>query len=378
MSDIATDRAAETILLAEDSRDTALLVETMLRRGGFTTHVCENGRQALEWLADNDPALIISDWMMPLLDGVELCRRIRADRRLAHTYFMLLTARSGADNVAHALDAGVDEFITKPIHYDELLARVRAGLRQRRMTDRLVQAEKQRAIATLTRGMAHDFNNMLGSIVSNLSVLDPAQLSGEQRETLDDIRLALSRMSELTRQLLAFSGQGGYLRRPVDLNALVSKVMQLHHPHRIEWIKLDLQPDLPRIEGDPGQLEQVVFHLLENAVEALETRIGDVHVSTRLALEPPKAWDERPSERGPRVVLEVADEGVGMSSEVLSKVFDPFYSTKFPGRGLGMAAVQGIVSSHGGRVHVDSTEGEGTRVLVVLAGSPDPAPEGDG
>ena len=378
MSDIATDRAAETILLAEDSRDTALLVETMLRRGGFTTHVCENGRQALEWLADNDPALIISDWMMPLLDGVELCRRIRADRRLAHTYFMLLTARSGADNVAHALDAGVDEFITKPIHYDELLARVRAGLRQRRMTDRLVQAEKQRAIATLTRGMAHDFNNMLGSILSNLSVLDPAQLTGEQRETLDDIRLALSRMSELTRQLLAFSGQGGYLRRPVDLNALVSKVMQLHHPHRIEWIKLDLQPDLPRIEGDPGQLEQVVFHLLENAVEALETRIGDVHVSTRLALEPPEAWDERPSERGPWVVLEVADEGVGMSSEVLSKVFDPFYSTKFPGRGLGMAAVQGIVSSHGGRVHVDSTEGEGTRVQVVLAGSPDPAPEGDG
>jgi signal transduction histidine kinase len=363
-TDDPIDSERELILLVEDSDDASQMVTTLLEKQGLAVHRCANGEEALAWLAENTPALILADWMMPKVDGVELCRQIRQDLRLTGVYFLMLTARSGPANVTRALDAGVDGFLTKPVHIGELAARVRVGLRHRRMIEGLVQAEKHKAIATLTGGIAHDYNNMLGSVMANLALLRGAE---QPSETLvDEIDDAVLRMARLNDQLLAFSGQGNYRTQPVPLNELVERVISLHHQHRGEWIERSLAPDLPLTLADPVQLEQVVFQLLQNAFEALEGRRGVITVRTELRLA--AATDLRPTPESPPtwVALIVADDGPGLSAEARARLFEPFYTTKQVGRGLGMAAVQGIVTAHGGSVSVRSEERQGTTVTVTL------------
>lgn len=229
-ADDHVDGDRELILLVEDSDDASQMVTTLLVKQGLAVHRCANGEEALAWLEHNTPALILADWMMPRLDGIELCRQIRQDLRLTGVYFLMLTARSGPANVARALDAGVDGFLTKPVHIGELAARVRVGLRQRRMIEGLVQAEKHKAIATLTGGIAHDYNNMLGSVMANLALLRGAEQPS--LALIDEIDDAVLRMARLNDQLLAFSGQGSYRTQPVQLNELVERVISLHHPPR--------------------------------------------------------------------------------------------------------------------------------------------------
>jgi signal transduction histidine kinase len=358
------DQDRELILLVEDSDDAAQMVTTLLEKQGLAVHRCANGEEALAWLVDNTPALILADWMMPKLDGVELCRQIRQDLRLTGVYFLMLTARSGPSNVARALDAGVDGFLTKPVHIGELAARVRVGLRQRRMIEGLIQAEKHKAIATLTGGIAHDYNNMLGSVMANLALLRGSEQPNPA--LLDEIDDAVLRMARLNDQLLAFSGQGSYRTQPVQLNELVERVISLHHPHRGEWIERSLAPELPPALADPVQLEQVVFQLLQNAFEALEGRRGVIVVRSELVLAATPDLRPTPESPPPWVTLSVEDDGPGLNAEARARLFEPFYTTKQVGRGLGMAAVQGIVAAHEGSVSVRSEEGQGTSVTVVL------------
>ena len=354
----------ERILVVEDDLTLSQLITTYLKLGKYNCVLKRNGEEAWQWLTEHTPALVISDWMMPNMDGLELCRRVRREFRLCRTYFMLLTAREKPQDAAEALDAGVDDFVRKPVHQVELLARVRAGLRQKHLEEHRMRAEKLQSVATLTTGLAHDFNNLISSALSNLSVVE--RDNENEQDALSDIDIALRRMADLTRQLLAFSGQGKYLDRPVDLNQIVRRAL-LHHPRLPPRAgpDLSLRPELPSVRGDPTQVEQVVFNLLQNAVEAVQDG-GRLRLATNLQSELSDAWTQAPEGPPPWAVLEVQDTGVGMEPETLSRVFEPFFTTKFPGRGLGMAAVHGIVKGHGGEVYIDSRSGEGTRVELVL------------
>jgi CheY-like chemotaxis protein len=176
---------------------------------------------------------------------------------------------------------------------------------------------------------------------------------------------SVQRAACLTRQLLAYAGKGAFIRKPVSVSGVGEQAVAILLPSLPERIRLrtDFAADLPPLLMDPGQLEQMFSNLILNAVEAIpDGRSGNVTVRT--------AFENN------SVSIEVSDDGCGMDAETQKRIFDPFFSSKFPGRGLGLAAVEGIVRSLDGRIVVDSAVGAGTRMAVVLPVSQaaEPAP----
>jgi PAS domain S-box-containing protein len=229
---------------------------------------------------------------------------------------------------------------------------------------RAYHVQKLESIGVLAGGIAHDFNNLLHVVLGNADLARKhVPADSEAREHLDEVVRATLRAAELTQQLLAYSGRGAVESRQLDLSREVREMATLlrtaiSKQAMLDW---DLAEELPPVTADPTQLRQIVMNLITNASDALGDQSGTITLRTGLvesaesAAEPP-AW----------VFLEVSDTGCGMDSSTLQRIFDPFFSTKFTGRGLGLAAVMGIVESHQGHVRIRTAPGEGTTFRVVL------------
>ncbi|MEX2261751.1 MAG: ATP-binding protein [Bryobacteraceae bacterium] len=242
--------------------------------------------------------------------------------------------------------------------------KIMRDMTERRKTEQaLLQAQKLESLGVLAGGIAHDFNNLLTGILGNASLLlDDSSEIDPDRDRLEDIVNASKRAAELTSQLLAYAGKGRFLIARFDLSGLVAEMLHLIQasiPKHVD-LRLALAPRLPPIEADATQLGQIVMNLVINAAEAIGPEGGIVWVSTGLT------GDAR------NVCLEVRDTGHGMDEATQAKIFDPFFSTKFTGRGLGLAAVGGIVRGHKGRLQVESAPGEGSafRVFFPAAAGP--------
>lgn len=241
-----------------------------------------------------------------------------------------------------------------------------------RLQAQLLQSQKLQSIGTLAGGVAHDFGNLLAVIIGNLSIiLRKDSIPPKDKDLLRDIMDAAERASSLTRQLLAFARGGLQKPEPTNLNRHVESVLQIIRrttPRRIE-LKADLAPDLPGIIADPAQMEQVIMNLCLNAVEASGPS-GLVELSTaceELDADQAAALGLQP---GRYVRLQVRDHGCGMDEEIVGRVFDPFFTTKPTGRGMGLAATQGIVHSHKGQIQIESAVGKGTTAFVWLPVAP--------
>ena len=251
---------------------------------------------------------------------------------------------------------------------------VRDITERKRAEEALQQAQKLESLGVLAGGIAHDFNNLLMAILGNadLAVLD---LSGESpvRSCIEEIEKAARRAAELTRQMLAYSGRGRFVVKSIDLSQTVKEMTQLLRASTSKAItlNLDLQPGLPPIRADAAQVQQVVMNLVTNASEAIdEGQTGIVSISTGILHctreDLDRAYLKEPLAEGRYVYLEVADTGRGIDKETQSKIFDPFFSTKFTGRGLGLAAVLGIVRSHRGAILVEGEPESGSLFRVLF------------
>ncbi|MDZ7631959.1 MAG: ATP-binding protein [Gemmatimonadaceae bacterium] len=251
--------------------------------------------------------------------------------------------------------------------FKDVTAERRAAEELQALQQQIQQTQKLESLGVLAGGIAHDFNNLLVGVLTNASyVLDALPLDDALRAPVREIRDAGERASELTRQLLAYSGRAKFVVESLDLSTLVSDMLPLLKPALGAGAKLTLNmaADLPRIRGDATQIRQVVMNLITNAADAIVDTQGSIVVTTRLADSDDtpadamrfsdRAWSE------PRVVLTVADTGIGMTSETLQRIFDPFFTTKFTGRGLGLAASLGILRGHNGSIAVTSAPGIGT------------------
>ncbi len=246
---------------------------------------------------------------------------------------------------------------------------------------RLLQAQKAESLAILAGGVAHDFNNVLMSVVVGAELLE-YQVAGNERatETVHRIRTAGFRAAELTQQMLAYAGKGKVAVEKVDVAKLVDDMLALVRATVPRTIDLDFSPPpmAAVVEGDATQLRQIIMNLATNAAEAIGDRAGRVTVRVEVEhgamrdLSLLHAASDMPA-HGPYVVLDVSDDGSGIEPAILSRIFDPFFTTKFTGRGLGLAALLGIVRGHHGGLNVISAPGEGTRFLIYLplaAGAP--------
>lgn len=251
-----------------------------------------------------------------------------------------------------------------------------------RLQEQLRHTQKLESLGMLAGGIAHDFNNFLAAVLGNVALLRD-EAGPAPSPLLGEIERAARRGAELCAQLLAYSGKGRFTVEPVDLNALVDDMATILHVSlsKKARVHLDLGAGLPRVDADRTQVAQVVMNLLINASEALADRAGDIHVATRAVALPADADAlpplVRPLPPGRYALLEVRDSGRGMDAETAGRIFEPFFSTKFPGRGLGLPAVLGIVGGHGGSMGVETAPGAGSRFAVAFPATvrrPTPVP----
>ncbi len=253
---------------------------------------------------------------------------------------------------------------------------------QERLEEQVRQTQNLESLGVLAGGIAHDFNNLLVGIMGNATLArEDLPADSPTQALLEGIERASLRAAELSNRMLAYSGRGCCSTETIDLNELLRETVMLVQSSLAPEAQLhfDLPDDLPPIEGDGTQLRQLVMNLVTNASDALAEGGGTIEVSSRLVVlgqtHPPRddAFVASLSP-GPCLLLKVVDDGSGMDEETQRKLFEPFYSTKFTGRGLGMATALGIVRSHKGAIRVSSELGVGTRFEIMLPVAADPAP----
>jgi signal transduction histidine kinase len=360
------------IILADDNADMRAYVERLLRPGHDVIAVAD-GRAALDALRAGGADLLLTDIMMPVMDGFGLLKAIRGDATLKTTPVIMLSARAGEEANILGLEAGADDYLVKPFSARELLARVTSqielGRLRRDFEEQAHQARKMEAIGQLTGGIAHDFNNLLAVIVGSLDLAGRHVRSDDRvMRLLQNALQAAQRGAKLTSQLLAFSRRQRLEAGPVDVNLLISGMGDLLYRTLGGKISVSLRlgGDLWPALADVNQLELAILNLAINARDAMPDG-GGITIQTRNANAIDQAGDDAVIGQD-AVVIELHDTGCGMSADVLARAFEPFFTTKDVGKGtgLGLAQVYGTIKQLGGEVRVDSRVGEGTAFRLYL------------
>jgi signal transduction histidine kinase len=354
----------------------------------------------------NPPHLILSDVMMPRMDGFGLLGEIRADAELRDLPVILISARAGEEARLEGLDAGADDYLVKPFSARELLARVRSNLELARLRqearnvlreanglleqrvatevarrteaeESLRQSQKMEAIGHLTGGVAHDFNNLLtdigGGVETLQRLLGPLTLGAEEiriNRALTMIGRGTERAATLTHRLLAFARRQTLDPQPLDANRLVAATSELLRRTLGEAIALEtvLAGGLWRTMVDSNQLENALLNLAVNARDAMPEG-GRLTVETANAcLDDAYVAQHEDVAAGQYIMIAVSDTGTGMGRETLDRVFEPFFTTKDVGHGtgLGLSQVYGFIKQSRGHVKLYSELGQGTVAKLYL------------
>lgn len=317
-------------------------------------------------------------------------------RKFSSAWIIAVAERVDAADAAFLLEAGADDISSA--HPAELMRRLevwRAGLRslpaptgreeERRVLERERKAfERQRldSLSVMAGGIAHDFNNLLTVIIGNAGMAAALVPPDSPAQTLlANAEKTCMQAAELCKQMLAYAGRGKIVARDVRLDNLLAEtdpLLRMSIGKEIDLVIDSPGAGIPLIKGEPSQLQQVMVNLVLNASEAIGAAPGTVCVSIS-ARHLDVDWFEDAHGQsevrsGPFVVLEVSDTGAGMAPETKARIFDPFFSTKFTGRGLGLASVLGMVRRHGGAIRFQSERGKGSVFQVALPAAVPPGP----
>ncbi len=240
-----------------------------------------------------------------------------------------------------------------------------------RAHEQKLKASKLESVGVLAAGIAHDFNNLLGTIFGEADLaLSELPEDSAARDNVERITAIAVRASEIVHLLMAYAGDRNQEKAVVHLSAVVTEMLRLLKGSisKKTVLKTDLCPDVLPVLANPTQMRQVILNLISNAAEAIDAGEGTITVSTcQIRVDPESTvWPPGNLPPGDYVRLAIEDTGCGMTEEAQAKVFDPFYTTKFLGRGLGLAVVQGIVRSHSGTIHVVSAPGKGSIFEILL------------
>lgn len=375
------------ILLVEDDEAHAELIRLAFEDSDLSWElaVADNLRQARELLAHRAPDLLLTDLQLPDGRGIEL---LPSDEAEAPFPMVVLTSHGNEQVAVEAMKAGALDYVVKSVEvlstlprfaervlreWSLIQARRQADEERRRIESRLQHSQKLESLGVLAGGIAHDFNNLMMAIMGHVEIA-LADLGEDSSATtsLQDIETVAIRASELCRQLLAYSGRDRFVVEPFDLNRLVEEMTRLLETaiSKRASLGLDLDPELPWIEASGAQIRQIVMNLITNASDALGGRKGSIRVRTgvfdadRETLS--STFSSEGLNGGTYVFVEVSDDGCGMDTTTQKRLFDPFFTTKTGGRGLGMAAVKGIVRSHKGAIALDSEPGRGSTFRVFF------------
>ena len=388
------------ILIIDDEEPNVLLLERVLARAGFENFIStSDSSEAVALFADFQPDLVLTDWLMPGVDG---CAVIEQLRKMTATDdylpIVVLTADITSQAKKRALTAGATDFLTKPFDQVEVLLRLQNLLKarlshlviqvqnanleesvrqrtielERALADlsqshrQIIQQERLAAFGTMAGGIAHDFNNALSIIMGYGEMLLDDLGNGLTRDNatlpITTILTAAEDAATIVHRLREFyrPDETEEHREPTDLNKIVEQSISLTQPRwqtgsAANGQTIDVTRDLgviPPISGDAAELREVLTNLIFNAVDALPEG-GTISVAT---------WHEAGT-----VILKVSDSGMGMTEDVRQHCLEPFFSTKGKrGTGLGLSMVFGIIQRHGGAIDIESEPGKGAAFVLRL------------
>jgi two-component system, NtrC family, sensor kinase len=391
------------ILLADDDIITLQILETTLRRLNYEVLLAHDGNEAWSLLQSTHPDIALLDWIMPGLDGLEICRRLQARAHEHFIYVILLTANDRTENITAGLDAGANDYITKPFDLHELKSRVAVGARvseyekqlqtmnaelrrysaemeqlAQERAKQLVQADRLVSLGAMSAGIAHEINNPLTILQGNVKLFRgfwtrellplltqaPERFQALNAKAGTDLMAALENSVQRIRHIVdgmrKFShGEGGQVG-VLDIAACVQDALAICLPKTKARVAIEqeLAPVPVAVKGDPVQITQVLVNLIGNAADALAgTPSATVVISLTAAAE--------------SIQLRVRDNGPGIPKENLDKLWSPFYTTKpiGEGTGLGLFICRTIVEEHGGRIWAESEPGAGATFVVELPSS---------
>ena len=382
--------ADSRVLIVEDAPANIQALTAILREKGYAISIATNGRQALDVLAAVRPDLILLDVMMPEMDGFETCTRIKASAQWRDIPIIFLTAKSETGDIVRGFELGAVDYVAKPFHAHELLARVHTHLamhRLRRENEQLVRAESEnarhRSVAQMVAGVAHEINTPLGVINTAASLLtrwlaepvmvtlaktaDGQMMAEDLAEAAGLITRNAHRAHKLVQDFKKVSvNQITDVRETTSLTQTIEETVNLFRATaRRSLMQVMFTNNLPQPRGEwtgyPGSLSQVLLNLLSNAQRyAYPEGVGG-RVEIELSADPPGMPDG--------YQITVRDFGQGIPPENLPRIFEPFFTTGRGqgGSGLGMSIVHTIVTAHmKGAIAITSTLGEGTTVVMHL------------
>jgi signal transduction histidine kinase len=374
----APPHRAARVLIAEDDPAAANVLETLLGRVGYEVSVAGDGSAALKMLDDGPPPdVLLLDWMLPEISGLEICYRVRERWDPITLPILMVTAKTDAESISAAFDAGASDYLTTPFLGAELRARIAAHLRVKqlleermRFEEQLMEREKLSTLGLLVSGVAHDLNNPLGGISGYAQLLLEEESQPTRLEALRQIMSEVQRCNRIVGELLSFSRRRPVEHTDVDVEAVLQSTLalrdrQIHSSGLRARVQID--PGLPHLRGDPHQLQQVFLNILVNGEQALRQGGEVIGVSAHLA--PPASAHEPGREW---VVVTFFNDGPPIPAETLPRIFEPFFTTKDEdeGTGLGLSICRRIVREHGGDIDVESGM-DGTMFRVRLPAGKD-------
>lgn len=361
------------VLIIEDRVEDAQLSIHQLRRSGYAPvwHRVETEEDYLAHLGGSLD-IILADYALPQFDALRALR-LRNEHK-PDVPFIVVTGVLGDELAAKCIKHGANDYLLK-----DRLARLGPAVKhaieqkclqaEKRLAEQaMFQAQKQESLSVLASGVAHDFNNLLSVVLTQASVaLYKLEPDHQARASVLQLKSAAKHASKLTRQLLAYSGQAPFEISSVNLNDVVKNNFHLFRasiPSNVELLH-DLTEPLAPIEADRAQIQQIVMNLILNAAEAIGHLDGRIEIVTYVQHVKDigrSHWKFVSNKLAPGdyVIMEVHDNGCGISSDTITRIFDPFFTTKSFGSGLGLAAVLGIMHAHGGAIKVFSEKNKGT------------------
>jgi two-component system sensor histidine kinase/response regulator len=371
-----------TLLIVDDEERNIRLLKALLAPQNYNLREAMNGEEALQRIAEEPPDMVLLDVMMPKISGFEVCRRLKQDEKTKTIPVILVTALSEKQHRVQALEAGADDFISKPVDQTELTVRVKSLLRiksyQDEISDRLLEIaaknarllELEKVRDGLSHMIVHDLRNPLTAISTylQLSSLDAENLSESQQKRVDRCLFFCQELERMIQTLLDISkmeeGKMQLNREAIDLSEMVGEVLERFTPtgeERKIALSFSGNGDIPKIALDRSILKRVITNLVDNAIR-YTPKGGAIAVSLDSA-----PWEEV-------VCLSVKDSGSGLPAEYHQKIFDKFEQVRLKkdgdragSSGLGLTFCKMAVEAHGGRIWVESEGlGKGCTFLIQL------------
>jgi signal transduction histidine kinase len=341
------------ILIADDDAAISNLLSEVLRLNGYATETAGDGEEVLTKVDSCRPDLILLDVMMPGKDGYEVLRILQANEKTKDIPVIMVTGRADIPDRVAGLRLGAGDYLTKPFSNEELMARIRVHLRSRKGLEERIKIEKLMALSTVVDGLAHEVRNPL-TIIGGFArvILKKTDSEDPRYHYAAAISQQVTRLERMIEDIHLLKGLTLERNTVLQVNGLVRQVLQSMSgkltANNIS-LSLNLDPGETKLLVDAPHFRTGIRNLVQNAVDAMAEG-GKLSVTTR-------------RDAG-RYYIHIVDTGVGIKEEDLRYVFDPFYSSKMEGTGLGLTLALKVFQGHGGDIFMRSTPGVGTEVVV--------------